>query len=86
VQSFPLPPDHWLYAAKPSEPPAAPLVIGCLRARPELEKLVRDAARHAIRAATRQGKEMDFDPDAMVQAFIMALLGPDPDRRVTAAR
>ena len=37
---------------------------------------VRDAARFAIRAATENGTLLDFDPDAMVQNFELAMCGP----------
>lgn len=36
---------------------------------------IREAAKYAIRAATMNGKEPDFDPDAMVQNFVIGMLG-----------
>lgn len=38
-------------------------------------KMIGDAARWAIRASTNHGKEMDFDPDALVMNLIRALVG-----------
>jgi hypothetical protein len=34
------------------------------------------AVRYAVRGATMRGKEMDFDPDALVQNAVYALCGP----------
>lgn len=36
---------------------------------------IANVARYAIRSATMNGKEMDFDPDAMVQNFQVGMLG-----------
>lgn len=77
--SFPLPTDHWLYA---------PLCAqwdhdrDCTADRPHpiLTHHQRDAViagvRYAIRAATMNGAEKDFDPDALVQNAVVALCGP----------
>lgn len=40
-----------------------------------LKELICGAARNAIRSSTMNGTEMDFDPDAMVQNFVVAMLG-----------
>lgn len=88
--SMPLPKDHWLTA------PACELwdlIRGEMSDCPvpiltrELESRVKEAARYAVRAATRCGKEMDFDPDAMVQDIVYALCGPaaTPAIRVMAS-
>ncbi len=37
---------------------------------------VKAAVRYAIRGATANGTEMDFDPDALVQNVIYAVYGP----------
>jgi hypothetical protein len=68
VASWPLPKTHWLYAEGRNEPP--PPVIPRHYADD-----VRAAARYAIRASTMNGKEADFDPDAMVQNVVVGLLG-----------
>jgi len=72
--SWPLPKDHWLYAEGHSEPPM-PMRVGLGAKRNELAGQIRAAARYAIRASTMNGKEMDFDPDAMVQNMVVGLLG-----------
>ena len=36
---------------------------------------IRSAAQWAIRASTMCGKDEDFDPDAMVQNMVVAMLG-----------
>lgn len=74
--SFPLPEDHWLYKPRAEHPdseysPELP--------RPILTHYHRDevmvAAQYAIRAATNCGKIKDYDPDAMVQNFVIAMCG-----------
>lgn len=72
--SYPLPKDHWLYADHPNVPPM-PLRVGLGEERSAKAEEIRAAARYAIRAATMNGKEQDFDPDAMVQNFIVGMLG-----------
>lgn len=75
VMSMPLPKDHWLTADGFNVPPM-PLRIGtALPIRPEWNDKVRAAARYTIRAATDNGRIDDFDPDAMVQCFIVGMLG-----------
>ena len=74
VASLPLPKDHWLYSEGINDPPA-PMRIGVGPGRSELATQIRAAARYAIRASTMNGKETDFDPDAMVQNMIVGLLG-----------
>jgi len=74
VASLPLPKDHWLYAEGRSEPPVS-MPVGLGKLRNELAEQIRSAARYAIRASTMNGKEPDFDPDAMVQNMIVGLLG-----------
>lgn len=74
VGSWPLPKDHWLHAEGRNEPPM-PMRVGLGMKRGNLADQIRDAARYAIRASTMNGREMDFDPDAMVQNMIVGLLG-----------
>ena len=76
--AFALPKGHWLYAdaewdAERDERTDLPEPI---LDRSQYEKAVRAAAQYAIRAATMQGQDMDFDPDALVLNFIYALCGP----------
>jgi hypothetical protein len=74
VVALPLPKDHWLYKEGHDEPPA-PMRIGRGERRSELAAQVQAAARYAVRASTMNGKEKDWDPDAMVQNMIVGLLG-----------
>jgi hypothetical protein len=74
VASWPLPKDHWLYAKGHNEPPM-PMRKGNGPFRDQTALNIRDAARYAIRASTMKGKEMDFDPDALVQNMVIGMLG-----------
>jgi len=78
VGSMTLPKDHWLYAPSITEwdnvrecPTDTPLPI--------LDNSQRDAVvealKWAIRGATMNGSEPDFDPDALVQNAVYALCG-----------
>lgn len=76
--SMPLPRNHWIYEARPDERDE---VRGCRVdvPHPVLDASYRQhvevAARYAVRGATFCGKEMDFDPDALVRNVIVALCG-----------
>jgi hypothetical protein len=78
VVSFPLPKDHWLYAersawdSKRDDYAETPLPILTNAHR----YAVTAAGRYAVRGATMCGKEMDFDPDALVLNLCYALCGP----------
>lgn len=77
--SFPLPKDHWLYAPRCEKwdevrDTSADTPIPILTH--ESMQEVKAAVRYAIRGATANGTEMDFDPDALVQNAIYALCGP----------
>lgn len=74
TMSMPLPKDHWLTKEGFDEPPA-PLRIGTGEERTELANKIRVAAKYAVRASTMNGKIDDFDPDAMVQNFVVGMLG-----------
>jgi hypothetical protein len=75
TMSFPLPADHWLTAPGRNEPPM-PMRRGTDDpSREESKASIIAAARYAIRATTGNGTEQDFDPDAMVQNFVIGLLG-----------
>lgn len=85
VMSMPLPPTHWIYG-DPSvenkgdnwsfEPPPMTMRMGTDDPnRAGVAEAIRKAARYAIRASTGKGKDMDFDPDAMVQNMVTGLLG-----------
>jgi hypothetical protein len=77
VMSYPLPKDHWLYAEREyRNGEDEPVELG----KPILTRQLRDsvvsAVRYAVRGATNCGKEVDFDPDALVQNAVYALCGP----------
>lgn len=73
--SMELPKDHWLYKSGSNVPPM-PLRLGTTDPRRQaFGEAVRAAAKYAIRASTRNGKDPDFDPDAMVQNMEVGLLG-----------
>lgn len=87
--SIPLSKDHWLYKDGENVPPmglrcGTAEQVHILHGRGEgvrifsregLRARVVAAARYAIRGATMNGKEMDFDPDALVQNMVVGLLG-----------
>ena len=77
--SLPLPANHWLYAPQcfewdserdTSTDTPRPILDNSQRA------AVVAAIRYAVRGATMNGKELDFDPDALVQNAAYALCGP----------
>jgi hypothetical protein len=75
VASLPLPKDHWLTAPGHNVPP---MLLRCGDTSPErifLREAIVAAARHAVRAATMNGADSDFDPDALVQNMVVGLLG-----------
>ena len=75
TMSLPLPKDHWLTAEGFDEPPM-PMRMGTDDPRrEEMKKQIVAAGRYAVRAATGNGKIDDFDPDAMVDNFVIGLLG-----------
>jgi len=71
--SFPLPRNHCIFQ-KAGEPPA-PLQTVSNKARMEMEASFKEAIRWAIRASTMSGKDMNFDPDAMIQNMSVGLFG-----------
>ena len=74
LASMELPKDHWLYEPGFNTPPM-PLRMARGPEREEMVKHVWAAGKYAVRAATMNGAEDDFDPDAMVQNFVVGLLG-----------
>ena len=77
--SFPLPKDHWLYApqcdkwddVRGTRADTPYPILGTIH-----RESVIKALRYAVRGATMCGKEMDFDPDALVLNAVYALCGP----------
>lgn len=68
--SLPLPKDHWIYA----EDGELSRVINPILTH-ELRPYIVEAVRRAVRGATMNGVEKDFDPDALVQNTVIALCG-----------
>lgn len=90
VMSMPLPKDHWSIKDPDGyNVPPMPLRMGaqetCLTfrgksiSRHELEQMIRDAGKYAIRASTMNGKEPDYDPDAVLCNLVVGLLGYHTD-------
>ena len=80
TMSMPLPKGHWLTKDGYDEPPM-PFRIGSLdppkmnMTREMWAAAIRKAGKYAIRASTMNGKEVDFDPDAMLQNLVVGMLG-----------
>ncbi len=90
VMSMPLRGDHWIYGRKDPLFDAPPMILKmgakeeaiisigdetvCL-SRHEFAEKIREAGKYAVRASTMNGLEMDFDPDAMLQNLVCAMLG-----------
>lgn len=79
--SLPLPADHWIYKANEyggaGEPEFVDLTKYNLNEAQQqmLETDLREAVKYAVRASTMCGKAMDFDPDAILQNFRVAVFG-----------
>lgn len=77
VMSFPLPKHHWLYANREyRDGEVEPIELSKPILTREMQEHVVSAIRYAIRASTDCGRDMDFDPDAMVLNAVYALCGP----------
>lgn len=75
VMSTPLPKDHWLTAEGFNEPPA-PFRMGKeTAARRMMHEALVAAGRYAVRCATMNGTDNDFDPDALIQNLVVGFLG-----------
>jgi hypothetical protein len=75
VMSMPLPANHWLTQPGYNVPP---MVMRMGTSQPERkvwEEQIRAAGRYAVRCATMNGTEDDFDPDALVQNLVVGMLG-----------
>lgn len=70
TMSFPLREDHWLYEldehGHSPRPPYHLLAPAQSKARQYLEPLMMDAVKYGVKCATMNGREDDFDPDALV--------------------
>lgn len=75
TMSMPLPQNHWLTAPGYNVPPMGMRMGTDDALRGVMTEKIRAAARYAVRGATMNGKENDFDPDALVQNMVVGLLG-----------
>jgi hypothetical protein len=83
IGSLPLPKDHWIYQSDNNR--EIPLVNLSLleideAQRSVLEAELREALKYAIRGATFNGRDENFDPDALLQNFRVAVFGYYPLR------
>ena len=79
TMSMPLPPNHWIYETNEygycGEPPM-PMRMGTDNPeRKKMADMLREAGKYAVRASTSCGKDMDFDPDALLQNLVIGMLG-----------
>lgn len=78
VMSMPLPKTHWIYRPEGSAYPTPPMPFRMGANDPRRQAFnesARAVAEYAVKSATMNGEAMDFDPDAMVQNFVVGMLG-----------
>ena len=81
IASLPLPEDHWIFGDPTMEVDGfetPPMPMRCGANHPQREQITLmliAAGRYAVRAATMKGKAVDFDPDALIQALVVGMLG-----------
>jgi hypothetical protein len=90
IGSFPLPKDHWIYEEIPAPMPLrmannAIIMISLPDREIKLTKeefigIIRDIGKYAVRTSTMNGKNMDLDPDAMLQNLVIGFLGENNER------
>lgn len=76
--SFPLPKNHWIYENDEGFclPPPMPFRMGTDDPRrKEWAEKIMEAAKYAVRASTMNGKDEDFDPDALIRNMVTGMLG-----------
>lgn len=59
----------------PKDPNDSGIVHGITMTREGFSNLIREAGKYAVKASTMCGKDMDFDPDAMLQNLVVGMLG-----------
>lgn len=75
TMNYSLPKDHWLTVEGYNVPPMPFRMEGDDLRRHKWAEKIRAAGRYAVRASTMNGKDDDFDPDALVQNFVIGMLG-----------
>ena len=77
LMDLPLPKDHW-FTKEPDAFNIPPMPFRMGKDNPRRKRwegMLREAGRYAVRSATMNGKESDFDPDALIQNLIVGFLG-----------
>lgn len=69
IANMPLPTDHWLFVDQSIDEIPEPILDK------QYKPAIVNAVRHALRACTNNGKDMDLDPDALVQNVCIYLTG-----------
>jgi hypothetical protein len=86
TQDTPLPEDHWLFAVDFPAANRSELLdrtnLGGVTDRDVAREKIKLAVRWAYRASSNNGKNLDIDPDSLVQNVLLALTGSQvsPDR------
>jgi hypothetical protein len=79
IMSTPLSEDHWIFKLTDdgfTPLPEFGLLMGTENpARAEMARLITDAVRYGVKCATNNGRDKDFDPDAIVLQSVVGLLG-----------
>jgi len=70
--------DHWLTQPGDNVLPAPVLKATNDKKRTELVTAIRDAGMFALRTVSENGRVATFDPDALLQNLVLALLGEAP--------
>ncbi len=77
VVAYALPVTHWIYSALEPVAEDAPAFDEIdTEVRTQFVQDLKAAGRNAIRKATQFGKDMDFDPDALIIDLVLELCGP----------
>lgn len=81
VISYPLPKDHWMLKDPDGfNVPPMPLRMGendflLYKNRRWWADALKEAGKYAVRCATLNGTDMDFDPDALLQCLVVGMIG-----------
>ena len=70
--------DHWLTQPGDNVPPAPVLKATSDKKRAELVTAIREAGMFALRTVSENGRTATFDPDALLQNLVLALVGEAP--------
>lgn len=59
----------------PTDPNDAGFAVGTTMTKQAFAEQIRKAGKYAVRTATMNGQDMDFDPDALLQNLVVGFLG-----------